>query len=457
MKITLYGAAGDVTGSAYHVQTSQASVLVDFGAFQGKSEHDNVVPPKLKVEKLDAVVLTHGHLDHVGRLPLLARRGYRGPIYATPATMDFVALILRDSLKVMTQDIERINRKRQRAGEELLKPPFESDDVERVIALLRTMPYRQSVDVAPGISVRGTEAGHMLGSVSIEMTAEGKRVVFSGDIGPRGMPMLRDPEPFTQADLVFLESTYGDRDHKSLSSTVEEFYRIVREALPRKGKILVPAFAVGRTQQMLYHLSVAFGAKSLPEFPVYVDSPMAAAANAIYLNHLELMDDEVRELVRQGKLRSDHPAIHVSETSEDSKALNTLPGPALIIAGAGMCNAGRILHHLKNNLWKPEAAVIIVGYQGTGSLGRQLIDGAQHVSIFGEKIVVNAKIHTLGGFSAHAAQTELLNWVGAMAGSRPRVILTHGEERGRKPLARLIQSRFGIQPELPFMGDAIDL
>jgi metallo-beta-lactamase family protein len=463
MKITLYGAAGDVTGSAYHVQTDQANILVDCGLYQGTKMTDqkNRLPRSLSAARLDAVVLTHGHLDHVGRLPILAQQGFRGPIFATDATVEMAGLVLQDSAKVQAHDLIRENRRRERAGKEPLEPLYSPSDVRAILDRIRPVAYDRSTEVAAGIQARFVEAGHMLGSASIVLTIEevGRRrtVVFSGDIGPWGTPLLRDPAPPTEADLVLMESTYGDRNHRSLDDTVREFEEIIRQALPRKGKILVPTFAIGRTQQILYHLAVAFRRRTLPKFPVYLDSPMAVEATKIYVNHQELMDEELKALQRVRPLREDLDTLRATASPEDSQAINSAPGPCLIMAGSGMCNGGRILHHLKYNLWRPETSVLIVGFQAAGTLGRLLVEGAKTVRIFGETIAVRAGVHTLGGFSAHAGQSDLLRWFGAMAGSKPRVVVCHGEDKARTVLASLLRQRYGVETTLPALGESVNL
>lgn len=463
MKITLYGAAGDVTGSAYHVQTDRASILVDCGMYQGAKMADekNRLPRSLSAGRLDAVVLTHGHLDHVGRLPILAKQGFRGPVVTTQATVEMAGLVLHDSAKVQAHDLIRENRKRERAGKEPQEPLYSPADVDAILERFRSVAYDRPTEIAAGIQARFVEAGHMLGSASIVLSVEegGRRrqVVFSGDIGPWGAPLLRDPAPPTEADFVLMESTYGDRDHRSLNETVREFEDIIRQALPRKGKILVPTFAIGRTQQILYHLALAFRRRVLPKFPVYLDSPMAVEASKIYLNHQELMDEETRALQRVGSLRDDLDSLKATATPEDSQAINSVPGPCLIMAGSGMCNGGRILHHLKYNLWRPETSVLIVGFQAAGTLGRLLVERAETVRIFGETIAVRAGVHTLGGFSAHAGQSDLLRWFGAMAGSRPRVAVCHGEDKARTALAGLLRRQYGVETTLPTLGEPMSL
>lgn len=463
MKITIIGAAGgEVTGSAYLVQTKNARVLVDCGLFQGgkKSEALNR-PPANPNRKLDAVLITHGHLDHTGRLPLLAQMGYTGPVFATPATIELAALIIRDSAHIQQADAERVNRKRQRAGEPPIKPLYTAAEAEAIIQCFKPVPYQEPVEVAPGIQAIWAESGHMLGSASIQLIVDDggkkKRVVFSGDLGPRGVPILRDYEPFQQADMVFLESTYGDHDHRPFAETVEEFNGIVKEAVNRGGKMLVPTFAVGRAQLLLTLLSRMFRKRQVRPFPIFLDSPMAIKATTIYTGHKELFDDEMTKYISEKPMREDLKTLTMCETAEQSKKINDQTGACLVMAGAGMCNAGRILHHLKANLWKPETHVLIVGYQGDGSLGRRLVDGAEVVSIFGEKIAVKAQVHTLGGFSAHAGQSDLLNWFGAIAPSKPRVVLTHGENEPRRTLAELIQKRYKLKPLLPDMNETVEL
>lgn len=463
MKITLYGAAGDVTGSAYHVQTDQANILVDCGLYQGAKMADekNRLPRSLSAGRLDAVVLTHGHLDHVGRLPILAKQGFRGPVVTTQATVEMAGLVLHDSAKVQAHDLVRENRKRERAGKDPLEPLYAPADVDAILDRFRPVAYDRPTGIAAGIQARFVEAGHMLGSASIVLSVEegGRRrlVVFSGDIGPWGAPLLRDPAPPTEADFVLMESTYGDRNHRSLDETVREFEDIIRQALPRKGKILVPTFAIGRTQQILYHLALAFRRRTLPKFPVYLDSPMAVEASKIYLNHQELMDEETKALQQVSSLREDLDSLKATATPEDSQALNSVPGPCLIMAGSGMCNGGRILHHLKYNLWRPETSVMIVGFQAAGTLGRLLVDRAETVRIFGETIAVRAGVHTLGGFSAHAGQSDLLRWFGAMAGSKPRVAVCHGEDKARTTLAGLLRQQYGVETMLPTVGEPVNL
>jgi metallo-beta-lactamase family protein len=464
MRITIHGAGGgEVTGSAYLLETTSAKVLVDCGLFQGarRAENHNRLPKKGAFKKLDAVVLTHAHLDHTGRLPLLTRAEYAGPIYATPATIDVAELILNDSAHLQKADVERENRRLQRQGKAPVQPLYEQQDVERLRPLYRPLKYDEPTEIAPGIVIRVVEAGHMLGSASIEMTVEEdgktKVIVFSGDLGPRGAPLHRDATPFNRADYVFMESTYGDRDHASLEKTAIETREVVRKAIEDNGKILVPTFAVGRTQLLLYLLAGAFHRRTLSSFPIFIDSPMAIEATNIYKKHTELFDEEALAMQRSGELREHLESVQFCPTANDSRALNEVNGPCMIMAGAGMCTGGRILHHFRYNLARPSTTVLIVGYQGHGSLGRMLVDKCKTVRIFGETIPVRASVHTFGGLSGHAGQSDLVRWFESLASSRPHVFLTHGEARSRDPLRRIIQDRYKVQVDCPDMFETIEI
>lgn len=463
MKIRVLGAAGgEVTGSAYVLETRKARVLVDCGMFQGGRKSENLNRPPARVRgRLDAVVVTHAHLDHTGRLPLLSKIGYDGPVFATPATIEMASLILRDSARIQEGDAERRNRKRQRAGEPPVEPLYTPNDAEGIIRCFVQAPYDEAIDVAPGIRAVWAEAGHMLGSASIQLIVEEggtkKRIVFSGDLGPRTAPILQEYEPFRTADVLFMESTYGSHDHRPFRETVDEFVQIIQEAVERRGKILVPTFAVGRAQLLTLLLAEMFRKRQVEPFPLFLDSPMAIEALKIYSEHRELFDEDMMAFLREKPMREDLKSLKLSVTADDSRAINKVTGPCLVMAGAGMCNAGRILHHLKQSLWKKSTHVMIVGYQGHGSLGRRLVDGEKSVKIHGEKIAVNAKIHTLGGFSAHAGKTDLLNWYGAIADSKPRVFLVHGENSRREQLAAHLKGQFGVDAQLPGLRDEIEV
>ncbi|GIW89446.1 MAG: MBL fold metallo-hydrolase [Isosphaeraceae bacterium] len=461
MRIRLCGAAGEVTGSGYLVETGSAQVLVDFGMFQGRgaSQARNRAVAPVHPRRLDAVVLTHGHLDHCGRLPILARRGLKAPIYATAATADVAGIVLRDAAHLQQEDAARATRRNLRRGRPPVEPLFTAGDVDAVAARFRPLAYGQPQEVAQGVTIRLFEAGHLLGSASVEMRVEtgaGTRViVFSGDLGVRGTALLRDPEPPPRADLVFLESTYGDRDHRPLGATLDELRGILADAWGARERVLVPAFAIGRSQQILYHVGEMFRTRQLERFPIYLDSPMAIEAVELYRKYRMLLDREAQALGGR-ELHPDLETLRFCRTPEESQRLNNLRDVALILAGSGMCEGGRIVHHLKHNLWRSYVHVVFVGYQAEGTLGERLVRGAKQVRIHGEEVVVKARIHTLGGFSGHAGQSELLEWLAPMASERPRVVLTHGEERPRAALQGAIRQRYGIEAERPGPGAVIE-
>ncbi len=461
MQITLYGAAEEVTGSCYLLETNSTRLLIDCGMFQGSErlERQNRIPSNILSKKLDAVLLTHGHLDHCGRLPLLIKAGYSGPIFATEGTIDIASLIMNDSARIEEYDTDKENQKRKRNRQRLINPLFRVRDVTQVCRQFESVNYNQWLQIAPGIQCQFVEAGHIIGSSCIEVVidADGgkKKIVFSGDLGQWNAPIVRDPARLNSADLVFMESTYGDRQHKSLKDTLAEFEDLIITTVNKKGKILIPTFAVGRAQLILYHMAAMFRDNKVPPFPIYLDSPMAIAATALYTKHLKFMDEEARSLENSGQLRKDLATLKTCETAIESKALNAIDGPCLILAGAGMCNAGRILHHLRHCLGSPDTIVIIVGYQAKGCLGRDLIEGASTVKILGETVHVRATVKGLGGFSAHAGQSDLLKWLEPMAVHHPRVVLTHGESHSINELAYQIKHRFDIECEKPKLEDVI--
>ncbi|MDX5338852.1 MAG: MBL fold metallo-hydrolase [Cyclobacteriaceae bacterium] len=464
MIIKLLGAAGgEVTGSCYLIKTSKSSILVDCGMFQGsrQSESLNRLPEGAHPENLDAVVVTHGHLDHTGRLPLLVKHGYKGPVYSTEETLKLSRIILEDSARLQEADAERQNRKHWEPGKPPFEPLYEAEHVEKLRTLAQKVEFGEEVQITEDISAHWIEAGHMLGSgsilVKVRENGVQKTIAFSGDLGPLTLPLLRPFEHFEKADLVFLESTYGDRDHKSYEDTIEEFERIVKEVSEKGGKILVPTFAIGRAQQIIYHLAEMFNAQRVKPFRVFLDSPMAIKATEVYRNHQDLLDEEFHELKRRGAFPVDERYFIASPSAETSKQLNFEKGPCIILAGAGMCNGGRILHHLRHNLRFTDTHVLIVGYQSQGSLGRKLVEGYETVRIFGEEIPVKAQVHTLNGFSAHAGQSELVEWFSHLSPSKPRLYLVHGEDGPRKKLAQKIQEKFQIQASLPEIGAEIEL
>ncbi len=463
MRITLCGAAGEVTGSCYLVETESSRISVDFGLFQGRSHapEQNAKPLPIAEADLDAIVLTHAHLDHAGRVPLAVQRGFRGPVHATAATHELLEILLADSAHIQEMDAKHRSKRLVQGGGKPVRPLYTHADVEATLPLRVSHRFGEDVEVTDDITARFHRAGHILGSASVELVVrEGgatRSVVFSGDIGPKGIPLLRDAEPPESADLVFLESTYGSREHRNLDETIEEFEEILTRTYREKRKVLVPSFAVGRTQQLFYHLAEAFRHHVVPRFPVFLDSPLAIRATEIYRNNTHLFDDEARALFAAGQFREQLSNLRLCPTADDSRALNDVEGPCMIIAGAGMCNGGRIVHHLRHNLPDPNTTVLLVGFQAAGTRGARLATGKDTVRIFGDDIPVAAEVVTLGGFSAHAGRSGLVNWYGALAASNPRLVLTHGEQDSRRALAHRLKNRFGVEAELPGIYDVVEL
>lgn len=463
MKLTFYGAAGEVTGSCTLIETSRTRVLVDLGLHQGSegAQKRNRRPLPFNVESLGAVVLTHAHIDHCGRLPLLTREKRPPSIYATPATCDLAEIMLRDSANVQAQDAERLNRHRQRQGRKTVRPLYSADEVEKTLPLFKSLACDASREIAPGVTLRFREAGHIIGSAIAELTIEDgrekKTVVFSGDIGPKYAPLLRDPAKLTRADAVILESTYGDREHRPMSETIDEFVETITDAHTSGGKVIIPAFAVGRTQQLIYHLGELRREGRLPETPVYIDSPMAISATDLYRRHREVFDDDAWKIIDSGDSPLRFKNLHFTRSPEESRKLNSITSGAIIISASGMCEGGRILHHLKHNLWKRQTHLIIVGYQARGTLGRRLVDGDRRVHVMGEPVAVKAKIHTIGGFSAHAGQRELFEWAEGFRKSSPTFFINHGEDRARAAMRDRLLKDMDVKIEIPRRDQSFEI
>jgi metallo-beta-lactamase family protein len=450
IRLGFYGAAGEVTGSCYLLSTDNARVMVDCGMHQGEreaDEHNRRLPP-IDPAEIDAVVLTHAHLDHCGRLPLLVRHGFKGPIFATPASCELAAIILRDSAQLQGADCRRFNTRQRTATDPCQEPLYDELDVERTLGLLAPRSYGTPFEAARGVRVAFHDAGHILGSGSAHVRVEdGPRTinaVFGGDIGVSGSPILRDPVTPVPADVVLLESTYGDRDHRSLEATRDELLGILRTAQATGGKILIPAFAVGRTQDLIFHMGDFLRKGLIKGLRVFVDSPMATETSELYRRHKDVYDDHARGLLDGGDSPLAFPGLSFVRSPQESRRLNEASGSMVIISASGMCTGGRILHHLRHSLHKPETSVVFVGYQGFGTLGRRLVDGAKSVRIFGQSIEVNATIHTLGGFSAHAGQSGLVHWMAPLARSSPAVFLVHGEDRPRAALKQTLEQTYGL-------------
>lgn len=449
-KLTFYGAVEGVTGSCYLLETQNNRVLLECGLIQGRREEEeaNARPFPFKPHDLDAVVLSHAHLDHSGRLPKLVADGYTGTIHTTRATHDLLAIMLKDAAFLDEREVEWENKHRRRSGYPLLEPLYTMDDVEQTLSQCHGVRYNERVSVCEDVEVIFHDAGHILGSAIVELLihegGQQRRLVFSGDLGNSSAALLRDPSPLYEADVLLLESTYGDRDHRPMAETLDEFETIITDAADRGGNILIPSFAIGRTQEIIFRLGELYQGGRLNHLAVYLDSPMAIAATDVYERYMHVFNEEDRYLIEHAKahdLKSYLPILRYTKTTEESMALNRISDGAIIIAGSGMCNGGRIRHHFRHNLWRNNSHVIIVGYQAIGTPGRALIDGAKTLRIGSEEINVNATIHTLGGFSAHASQTQLLAWAEQFHKPKPRLYLVHGETEAKQVLQQQLQQR----------------
>ena len=460
MELTCHGAAGEVTGSCHHLRCGGRQLLLDCGLFQGSREDEarNARPLPFDAAAIDAVVLSHAHLDHCGRLPLLVRAGFDGPIFTHPVTIDLVRILLRDSAWLEAADAERDNRRRARRGKPPVRPLFDQDDVDAVMRRMRPLPFGRPEEIVPGVTVSLGQAGHILGAATVllELQEGGvrRRLLFSGDIGPDGTALIPDPAPPPAADLVLMESTYGDRDHRSREDTLDEIGQVLDTAWEDGGNLLVPSFAVGRTQELLALFARNRERWNLDRWRIFLDSPMAIEATAVHHRHIDQFRPDAHRLLGTRDLHALLPNLHETRDTAQSIRLNSVRSGALIIAGSGMCTGGRILHHLAHNLPRRNCDVMIVGYQSHGTLGRRLVDGADTVRIHGSDVRVAARIHTIGGLSAHAGQSELARWYGAVKG-RPPVHLVHGEARGREGLAARLAADFGVAAGMPGYGDAI--
>ena len=458
MKLTFLGAAREVTGSCYYLETASGRILIDCGMEQGEDVYENQELP-VSPSEIDCVILTHAHIDHSGKLPLLYKRGFRGAIYATTPTFHLCDLMLRDSAHIQQFEAEWRNRKALRAGEEPYVPMYTMEDAIGAINLFRPVEYTLEIDVLPGLRARFTDAGHLLGSASVTLTdaAENFTIVFSGDIGNSNQPILNDPVPLTRADFVVMESTYGDRSHGPRPDYIAELTAVIQETFDRGGNVVIPSFAVGRTQEMLYFLRQIKSegrVKNHGDFTVYVDSPLAIeATNVFHESDSSSFDEETRALIRQGINPISFPGLKVSVTSDDSKAINVDKNPSVILSASGMCEAGRIRHHLKHNLWRAESTILFVGYQAKGTVGRALIEGATKVKLFGEDVAVNAEIRALGAVSGHADNEGLMKWISSFAPKPKQVFVTHGEEAVSQLFAERLHDELGLTAEVPYNGD----
>ena len=465
MKLTFLGANHEVTGSRTLLEWNPGRyLLVDDGMLQGDDEYENAELP-VSPSQIEVVLLTHAHIDHSGMLPLLARQGFQGRIYATAETVNLCAIMLADSASIQETDAENQTKKNLRQGREAVEPLYTAQDVENVMKLFRPCRYGERIAVDEGLSIRFTDAGHLLGSSAIEcfLTEEGRQVtmVFSGDVGNLDQPIIRDPDPVEAADYLLIESTYGDRLHPAAADPIPFLAEKLRETFARGGAVIIPSFAVGRTQELLYffrEIRQRGLLREYPDFPVYVDSPLANEATAIFLQcDMACLDEEARAIMRGGENPIWFEGLHTVVSAEESKALNEKQGPRVIIASGGMCDGGRIRHHLKHTIWDERNLILFVGYQANGTLGRIIYDGAKHVKIFGEEIEVRAEVALLNGVSGHADQAGLLRWAERIGKKPARIFVNHGDDTACETLAALLTERLGIPASAPWSGSSFDL
>ena len=464
MKLSFFGADQCVTGSCHCLEVNGKKILIDCGLQQGRDEVDNSSLP-FHAGEIDFVLVTHAHIDHSGRIPMLLKQGFQGRIFATRLTAQLLDIMLQDSAHIQESDAEYQNRKNLRAGRPTVEPLYTVEDAQRVREFLTTCEYGEKVDLCEGVSMECIDAGHLLGSASMKLTltenGETRTIVFSGDIGNVDQPIIRDPQFFHEADFVVMESTYGNRNHTEVWSYTDELAQIIDETLGKGGNVVIPSFAVGRTQELLYFIRQIKDenlVKSVPNFDVYVDSPLSKAATTIFCGDLRgYLDEEAVALVKAGTHMFNFPGLHLTETVDESKNLNLDPSPKVIISASGMCDAGRIRHHLKHNLWRPESAVVFVGFQSPGTLGRHLLDGAESVKMFGEEIAVRAKIVNFQGLSSHADRDHLLNWIDQFASAKPtHVFVVHGDREVAPAFAADLAER-GFAAHAPRYTEVYDL
>ena len=464
MRLFFSGAAHEVTGSKHYLEAAGKKILIDCGMEQGKNLYENQEIP-VPASDVDYVFLTHAHIDHSGMLPLLYNQGFKGSVYTTEATQQLCQIMLLDSAHIQEFEAEWKNRKGKRAGIPPIVPIYTTEDAVGILQYFVPCRYEEKIQVCDGIEIRFVDAGHLLGSASIEVwvTEQGvtKKLVFSGDIGNTNQPIIKDPQYIREADYVIMESTYGDRSHGPRPDYIRELTAIIQRTFDRGGNVVIPSFAVGRTQEMLYFIRQikAEGlVKNHDNFEVYVDSPLAVEATNVFNRNVPgYYDDDAMALIRQGINPISFPGLKTAVTSDDSIAINVSTTPKVIISASGMCDAGRIRHHLKHNLWRPECTILFVGYQSVGTLGRNLVEGATEVKLFGETIEVQAEITSLAGISGHADCEGLMKWIGAFEKKPDRVFVVHGEDTVTDVFAARIKDELGIDAVAPYTGAEYDL
>ncbi len=461
MKIRFLGAARTVTGSCYHLSSNGIQILVDCGIYQGKnSDEINRIPFQFDPKEINYLLLTHAHLDHSGLIPKLVMDGFQGRIFTTSATAELVEIMLYDSAHIQEKDAEWLTKKSYRSGRnEVFEPLYNTEDVTTALPFFDKKPYGSIEVLGNGIKYRFIDAGHILGSGTLEIWYQHgnseKKVVFSGDVGKNENPIINDPQHVEEANYVVVESTYGNRFHRGMQESIDELEKAIKETFKRGGNVLIPSFAVGRTQDILYILNKLVKEGKLHDLDVYVDSPLADKATKIYMAHPEFFDAEA---VTVFKFRStEGMKIHFTTAVEESQKINKIKSGAIIIAGSGMCEGGRIRHHFKHNIWRPECSIIFTGFQVKGTLGRHIIDGAKTAHILGEEMVIRAKVYTIGGFSAHADQKELLEWLSAFTVKPEEVFIVHGEETVSLEFEKIVQEKLGLNTHVPQKGEELEI
>jgi len=460
MKLQFLGAAKTVTGSCFYLECNEKKLLVECGLYQGENADEiNRAPFAFDPVTIDYIFITHAHLDHSGLLPKVVKEGFRGMIITTPATRDLLELMLYDAANIQENDAAWDTKKALRAGKPPVLPLYTADDVGNVLSLFEVKPYGELFNLGNGIKYRFLDAGHILGSGTLEVwfqdSEREKKIVFSGDIGKKGNPIIRDPSTLIEADFIVMESTYGNRTHKPFKESVDELVEAIRTTFKKGGNAYIPSFAVGRTQDLLYILNSLVREKRLSNIQVYLDSPLAEEVTKVYLSHPEVFDEEAKKRFSTRDF-DDSVQLHFVQSAQESMALNKVHSGILVIAGSGMCDGGRIRHHLKHNLWRRECSIIFVGYQGKGTLGRQIVDRAKSVRIFGDEIAVRASIYTINGFSAHADQAELMEWLSFFKNS-PEVFIVHGEEEVAASFGELVGEKFGFKTHVPEKGEVFEI
>ena len=462
IEVEFLGATGEVTGSCHLVTVGRHKILLDCGLIQGRAEDEerNRQAFPFDPASIDAVVLSHAHIDHSGRLPLLVKAGFRGSVYTHRACRDLCRIMLKDSAFLYEKEVQWENRKRARKGLEMVEAMYTIEDAKLAMKQFKGLVYQQKKRILPNVILRLNDAGHILGSSIVELWLEDEgqqgKLVFSGDLGRSGMPILEDPATISDADLVIMESTYGDRLHRSWEETQKEISDVLSIATNGSGNILIPAFSVGRTQEILYLFAKYYKQWQLDRWQIFLDSPLAIEATRIFMNNSDLFDEDMQTLFQQNKQQSILPNLHISRTTNQSIALNRVHSGAIIIAGSGMCSGGRIKQHLKHNIWRSDCHVIISGFQARGTLGRKLVDGAKRIKLWGETVQVAASIHTIGGLSAHADQTGLKNWYNNI-NNHPRLVLVHGEPQAQECLRDVLQAELNVNVIIAKRGQKVDL